>query len=154
MANEFSTEDVVKMTMDWVVDTILIPHFQSLGLNASGEWIENLNTRAEGVKGIINGRQYTEQLVSGRRPGARPPIAPLERWAQIKLGLSGQEALGAAFAIANKIAKEGTEIYKDGGSDLLEILEAPQTISRINEFLANQLQAKVQLFLEREIQSV
>lgn len=159
MALNFSTEDVVKITMDWVVDTILIPHFNELGyqggtLNATGEWIENLNTRAEGVTGIINGRQYTEQLVWGRRPGLRPPIAPLERWAQIKLGLSGQEALGAAFAIANKIAKEGTEIYKDGGTDLLEILEAPETISRINEFLANQLQTKVQLFLEREIQSV
>ncbi len=152
MASNFSAEQVVKLTMDWVVDTILIPHFQQLGLNASGEWIANLNTRAEGVTGIINGRKYTEQLVWGRRPGTRPPIAPLERWAQVKLGLSGAEAKGAAFAIANKIAKEGTEIYKDGGTDLLEILQAPETISRINAFLANQLQTEVKLFLEREIQ--
>ena len=150
---EFSADDVIKMTMDWVVDTILIPHFQSLGLNASGEWIANVNTRAENNNGIINGRQYTEQLVWGRRPGARPPIAPLERWAQIKLGLSGRDALGAAFAIANKIAKEGTEIYKEGGTDLLEILERPETLQRINAFLGEQLQTKVQLYLEREIQA-
>lgn len=154
MASNFSTERIVKETMDWVVDTILIPHFQQLGLNASGEWIANLNTRAEENIGIINGRKYTEQLVWGRRPGNRPPISALERWAQVKLGLSGTEAKSAAFAIANKIAKEGTEIYKEGGTDLLEILERPETIQRINEHLSQQLTVEVQLYLEREIQMV
>src|SRR5690606_22373253 len=150
---EFSADEEIKRTMDWVVDTILIPHFLSLGLDATGEWRQSLNVRAEGSIGIINGRKYTEQLVWGRRPGNRPPIAPLERWAQIKLGLSGRDALGAAFAIANKIAKEGTEIYKEGGTDLLEILERPETLQRINAFLGEQLQTKVQLYLEREIQA-
>jgi len=154
MARDFFPKEAIKRTMDWVVDTILIPHFMALGLNASGEWVANVKTRVEGQEGIISGRQYSEQLVYGRRPGAMPPIAPLERWAQVKLGLSGAEARSAAFAIAKKIAKEGTEIYKDGGTDLIEILSAPDTQARIAQYLGQQMQAEVRLYLEREISMV
>lgn len=144
-------EKAIAETMTWVVDTILIPHFMSLGLNATGEWVANVGTRVEKNKGIISGRKYSEQLVWGRKPGKRPPISPLVRWAEAKLGLSGQQAVSAAFAISNKIANEGTEIFKQGGTDLLEILEDPETISKITKHLADHVTADVQLFLEREI---
>lgn len=143
--------DIIE-TMQWIVDTILIPHFMELGLDATGEWRSSLNVRAEGSMGIIRGRKYTEQLVWGRKPGAMPPIAPLERWAQAKLGLSGTQARSAAFAIAKKIASEGTNIYKDGGTDLLEILETPETQQKIAKHLQDVYAPKVQLMLEREIQ--
>src|SRR5690606_3977334 len=151
MGIELKEADIIE-TMNWVVDTILIPHFMALGLNASGEWVANVNTRAEGNTGIINGRKYTEQLVWGRKPGKRPPISALEKWAQVKLGLSGTQATSAAFAIANKIAQEGTNIYKEGGTDLLEILEKPETQKKIAQHLQGRFTADVQLFLEREIQ--
>lgn len=146
-------EKAIAQTMTWVVDTILIPHFMSLGLNATGEWVANVGTRVEKNKGVISGRKYSEQLVWGRKPGRRPPISPLVRWAEAKLGLSGQHAVSAAFAISNKIAKEGTEIYKEGGTDLLEILATPEVISKITKHLADHVTADVQLFLEREIQT-
>lgn len=148
---EISEAEIIE-TMQWTVDTILIPHFMSLGLDATGEWRESLNVRAEGQTGIINGRKYTEQLVWGRRPGAMPPIAPLERWAQVKLGLSGTAAKSAAFAIAKKIASEGTNIYKEGGTDLLEILSEPTTIKRITDHLQAQYTPRVTAYLERQIQ--
>lgn len=142
----------IKETMNWIVDTILIPHFMALGLDATGEWRSNVSTRVEGETGIIRGRKYTEQLVWGRKPGAMPPIAPLERWAQAKLGLQGSQARSAAFAIAKKIANEGTNIYKDGGTDLLEILETPETQQKITKHLQDIYAPKVQLMIEREIQ--
>lgn len=144
-------EKAIAQTMTWVVDTILIPHFMSLGLNATGEWVANVGTRVEKNKGVISGRKYSEQLVWGRKPGRRPPISPLVRWAEAKLGLSGQHAVSAAFAISNKIANEGTNIYKEGGTDLLEILATPEVISKITKHLADHVTADVQLFLEREI---
>jgi hypothetical protein len=144
-------EKAIAETMTWVVDTVLIPHFMSLGLNATGEWVANVGTRVEKNKRIISGRKYSEQLVWGRNPGKPPPISPLIRWAEVKLGLSGQHAVSAAFAISNKIASEGTEIFKQGGTDLLEILEAPETVSKITKHLADSVTADVQLFLEREI---
>jgi|SRR5690606_34384146 len=142
----------IKETMNWIVDTILIPHFMALGLDATGEWRSSLNVRSEGETGIIRGRKYTEQLVWGRKPGAMPPIAPLERWAQAKLGLSGTQARSAAFAIAKKIANEGTNIYKEGGTDLIEILETPETQQKIAKHLQDVYAPKVKLMLEREIQ--
>ena len=147
---EIQEADIIK-TMQWTVDNILIPHFMALDLNATGEWRENVKVRAENGNGIISGRKYTNQLVNGRGPGKMPPIAPLEKWAQAKLGLSGQQARSAAFAIAKKIAQEGTEIYKDGGTDLLEILESPDTKRKIAENLQQRYAVQVKLFLEREI---
>ena len=44
----------------------------------------------------------------GTRPHF-PPIQPLEDWARVKLRVPAGEARGVAFAIAHKIAKEGTE---------------------------------------------
>jgi hypothetical protein len=147
---EIQEADIIE-TMQWTVDNILIPHFMALDLNATGEWVANVKVRAENTNGIISGRKYTKQLVDGREPGKMPPIAPLERWAQAKLGLSGQQARSAAFAIAKKIAKEGTEIYKDGGTDLLEILENPDTQRKIAEHLQQRYAVQVKLYLEREI---
>ena len=87
-----------------------------------------------GKESRANARRF-HHLLNGRR----------------QTGLSGQQAVSAAFAISNKIANEGTEIFKQGGTDLLEILEAPETISKITKHLADHVTADVQLFLEREI---
>lgn len=43
----------------------------------------------------------------GRKPGKFVPIKPLVRWARVKLGLSGKEAVSAAFAISKSIQKKG-----------------------------------------------
>lgn len=44
----------------------------------------------------------------GTRPHF-PPIAPLQDWAEAKLGLDADAARGAAFAIARTIARRGTK---------------------------------------------
>lgn len=154
-------EKAIAETMTWVVDTILIPHFQSLGLNASGEWIANVNTRVEGETGIINGRKYTEQLVWGRKPMKEGLATHKEKaaWAygmsqnneRFKNWLNIRGLSEYGFQVAYKIADVGTNIYQNGGTDLLEILERPETIQMINEHLSQHLKVEVQLYLEREI---
>ena len=57
---------------------------------------------------VHNVAPYAGVIEWGRRKGARrPPIEPLVRWAQRKLGLSEKEARGVAFAIATAIKKRG-----------------------------------------------
>lgn len=51
---------------------------------------------------------HAEPVELGSRPHF-PPIAPLEDWVRAKLGKSKEEARGVAFAVARKIAAEGTE---------------------------------------------
>ena len=62
--------------------------------------------------------RYAIPVELGRRPGQRqPPLAPLADWAVAKLGVSHDEAMGVAFAIARKIGKRGTtgaHMFRDG----------------------------------------
>lgn len=139
--------------MQEVIDRWLLPKFMELGMNATGEWRENVKPLAEANKGIISGRQYTEQLVYGRKPGNRPPVQPLEKWVNAKLGIQGSQAKGIAFAIANKIAKEGTDYYPNG-TDLLEVLEQPEVIDYINTQIGNYLAAQVRLQIVRDAKEI
>lgn len=159
------TEAEIIETMQWTVDNILIPHFNTLGyqgqsLNATGEWLRELNVRAEGQSGVINGRKYTEQLVWGRKPNEDQSHQAKAKWAYgmanfnetFKKWLQVRGLVDYGMQVAYKIADEGTEIYKQGGTDLLEILQTPENIKRITEHLQAQYTPKVTAYLERQIQ--
>lgn len=147
-------EHIILKTMQEVIDRYLIPKFNELGMNATGEWLNNVKPASEPNKGIIKGRSYTEQLVYGRKPGRRPPIEPLERWVTAKFGIGSDQARGMAFAIANKIANEGTTWYQKGGSDLLEALEQPEVIEFVNSQIGDYLSSQVQLEIVRDLKEV
>ena len=158
---EFSPKKSIDETMEWIVSDILIPHFMALGLNASGEWVQNLNTRVEGDVGIINGRKYTEQLVWGRKPMKEGNATHKEKakWAagmanynpKFKEWLRIRGLTEYGFQVAYKIADVGTEIYRNNGTDLLEVLNKPENIRRINEYLGNRLKTDAILFIQRQI---
>ncbi len=85
-----------------------------LGQKASGNWVNSVEVKVQGGHGVILANDYTQYLTKGRANGKKPPIAPLEKWVNDKLGISGKDARGVAFAVAFKIGKEGTKIYKQG----------------------------------------
>lgn len=143
----------IQEIMQEVIDKFLIPKFISLGMNASGQWISSLQARAESGRGEIWGMDYTRYLVNGRAPGKRPPIQPLVQWVGYKFGLSGQEATGAAFAIANKIAKEGTDYYPNG-TDLLEVLQSPDVTQYIYDSAQVELVGVVSAEIKRNLQTL
>ena len=79
-------------------------HVDTGQLLHSGEFIPN----QEGC--IVRwGLDYADFVEYGREPGSRPPYEPIYDWCKRKLGLSDEEAKKVAFAICNKIEKEGTE---------------------------------------------
>jgi len=60
---------------------------------------------------------YPEVVEFGRKPGAMPPPAALERWVHLKLGIPNDEAPGVAFQIARAIGRRGTRgafMFRDG----------------------------------------
>ena len=133
-----------------VIKLFLIPKHKALGMEATGEWINSLESKGN----TIRGRKYTEQLVYGRKSGQAPPIAPLEKWVNAKFGISGKQATSFAFAISKKIAKEGTSWFKKGGSDLLEVLETKEVVDYINKQIARYFQAEITLQIQRELQTI
>jgi len=136
-----------------VVDILIKKHID-LGMKASGDWINSLEVVIEDKKGIIKGNKYTEQLVFGRKNGKMPPIAPLERWVNAKFGIGGSQAKGIAFAVAKKIAKEGTEYYKQGGTDLLEVLDSKEVTDLVWKKISSLITPQIEENLIRNLQTL
>jgi len=147
--NRYLTTQQQEQILQDVIDLFLIPHFMQLGLDATGEWKENVKP----LGNTIWGRDYTEQLVHGRAGGSFPPIAPLKKWAMAKFGASDKEALSIAFAVSNKIAKFGTNIYQKGGTDLIAILKSDKVVRFINEktgeFIKNQVTGNMTDYIKK-----
>ena len=137
-------QSTILKIMQEVVDKFLIPKFDSYDMEATGEWRRNVKVRSGVNMGYIDGRNYSEQLALGRRPGKRPPIRPLEKWVNAKLNIHGKEAVGVAFAIAKKIEKEGTTWYQKGGTDLIKVLESDEVVNYINTRIGNYLRVQVE----------
>ncbi|TYP71493.1 hypothetical protein [Aquimarina intermedia] len=111
----------------------LIRRHEELGMKASGDWIDSLEVSAKGMRATIFGLDYTNYLVNGREPGRFPPIKKIEQWIYDKnISIEGKISISSlAFLIARKIAKEGTEYFKKGGTDLVESVITPERIQRI-----------------------
>ncbi len=126
---------------EWLSETTtaLIEKYNRLGLRASGEWEQSLKGTQEetetGVKVIILGAKYTEQLSIGRRPGKMPPRQVILNWIREKNIQSELKQQTLAYLIQRKIGTEGIKVpnkYNAGGlvSDVL-------TNERINELIKN-----------------
>jgi hypothetical protein len=64
---------------------------------------------SDGVLGVVGSPlNYAIPVELGTRPHF-PPVDAIQDWVQVKLGITGPEARGVAFAIARKIAKRGTQ---------------------------------------------
>lgn len=139
--------------MQGVIDNFLKPKFIELGMNASGQWLNSLEARAENGQGQIWGMDYTYYLVNGRAGGKRPPITPLISWVGSKFGIYGNEAKSVAFAVATKIEREGTDYYPQG-TDLLEILQSSDVTNYVYNEIGAQLAGQVQATITRQLKEV
>lgn len=117
----------------------LIKKYQELGMRASGKWADSLERSLTDTNAKIIGEDYTNQLVSGRRPGSFPPVESIKKWIVDKgivNNIKGNISISSlAFLIARKIAREGTNYFKQGGTDLVSAVVTEQRMqSIINKF--------------------
>ena len=132
----------------------LIEKYNELGMKASGNWGQSLNVEVKGLTAIIYGEDYTEQLVEGRAPGKFPPIAAIRQWIEDKgiIPFDNISISSLAFLIARKIAREGTNYFQDGGTDLVSSVITPQRIQQIidnvSEFSINNFYSEITKVLE------
>lgn len=143
-------DEVIIQTMQGVIDLFLIPKFTSLGMNATGQWIQSLEAKAVNGNGEIWGMDYTYWLVNGRKPGTAPPVSALLPWVTAKFGIGGNEAKGIAFAVATKIKNEGTNYYPEG-TDLLEILRSPEVSAYVTEQIQTWFTIEINKVLKKQL---
>lgn len=138
-----------------VIDRFLIPHFLELGMEATGEWRSNLGYRidvnTEGVTINFRGRQYTDALVNGTPAGTKPSINQLTTWVQAKLHISYPNSIRTAYAVQSKIEAEGTEYYKQGGTDLLEVLQSDEVTRFVRDRVNALILPRMTLDIQRKI---
>ncbi|HAF29115.1 MAG TPA: hypothetical protein DCG75_08715, partial [Bacteroidales bacterium] len=119
------SDEIIIEAIQGVIDNFLKPIFISLGMNATGRWLDSLEARAVNGNGEIWGMDYTYWLANGRKPGKMPPVSALIPWVNAKFGVGGKEAIGIAWAVATKLKNEGNNYYPDG-TDLLTVLESQE----------------------------
>ena len=86
-------------------------------VNASGRLANSLRLEVAPDTGAIYAVGYARFVEQGRGPGKPPPVAVLIEWALAKriIPKAGGTLRGFAFAVQNKIRREGTDIFKEGG---------------------------------------
>ena len=148
---EFFTNEEIEKVIDEVIHLFLIPKFQELNMRASGEWEQSVEARGN----EIWGRDYTEYLENGRPPNLDQSPEALKRW----VGWAGSTFLADwaidkglsinPYAVAYKIAREGTDYYPEG-TDLLEVLESQEVLDYITTQLTRFAVERVQTIFNNE----
>lgn len=131
----------MREVQEWLNETTtaLVDNYNKLGLRASGEWEKSLKGTHEetdtGIKVIICGAKYTEQLSIGRKPGKMPPRQVILDWIREKNIQSELKPQTLAYLIQRKIGTEGIKVpnkYNRGGL-ITDVL----TNERINDLIKN-----------------
>lgn len=114
---------VVALLSDLIDD--IASRYDSGGYTTTGRLKASLTasfTRgAVATSGVLYGAQYYRYVANGRPPGKRPPAGPLADWALAKgIAESVEQARSIGFAIANKIAAEGSFGFRAGRANVAD----------------------------------
>lgn len=145
---------ILEREFESIKQDLIAKHIE-LGMPASGNWERSLVVDVQRLKATITGAPYTEQLVNGREPGKFPPIAAIRQWILDKpIPFLGKIKLSSlAFLIARKIANEGTNYFKQGGTDLVEAVITPERIQsiidKVSEFYIDSFTTQITGFLKK-----
>ena len=101
---------------------------------ASGRTIASLRVEVTENSGILWGRKAFGTLETGRRSGRVPKgfYKIILDWIEAK-GIRVEKPKTFAYFIARKIAREGTQLYRDGGRGAIYSKEIERTIKVIME---------------------
>lgn len=120
----------------------LIAKYKELNMRASGQWenalrVEVAPINGGGLRGIISGAEYTYYMQHGRKAGKMPPIQSIEQWILARGIRPIQEKMNTnalAWAIAKKIARDGTKRTQAGGAPaFIDAIITPERVQHIIE---------------------
>lgn len=121
------------------------------GQEATGKTIESLDVKMDGAyHGTLVGRKFFSALETGRgQTMTLTPSTPtlqerIYEWLLAK-GITaddGKSDLSLSWAIAKKIHKQGTKLFRDGGRKDVYSNEIPQTVTSIQNRVLEYFAAK------------
>lgn len=138
---EIISEREIQEVTEKVIELYVLPDYERRGHNVTGGLRDSFKAEVRGMTGVIVGNHYAEYLVHGRPPNkdqSDDAIKRFTRWAGATFLGDWVEARGLKinpYALAWKIAKDGTKIYEEGGSTLFEILDSQE----VRDFIISEL---------------
>lgn len=133
MAGKYEALGILKYELNDLRLRIIDNHIRARQ-KASGRTIASLRVEVTENSGILWGRKAFGTLETGRRPGRAPKgfYKIILDWIEAK-GIRVEKPKTFAYFIARKIAREGTQLYRDGGRDDIYSKEIDKTIKTIME---------------------
>lgn len=148
-------EQVLKYEIGLLLDD-LKKAYDASGKKVSGEFGKGLTDEYKSTATSITGTIVGYTYLAGRMGGKMPPVKAIEEWVKKKgiFNVTGKAATSLAWAIAKKIAREGTnksynfKIYES----VITPLRIQQIIDRIakvnvNRFIT-QITAEIEVLAE------
>lgn len=152
------SEEELSNILNEVIERFILPKYKALGWNATGEWKSNLGVRTEigdsKATGYVRGRDYTDEMEHGTPAGTDVSLSELQTWVTAKFGYSGKRARTMAYLVKRKIENEGSKRYRQGGEDLIEILNSNEVISFINQRLGDSTKQRMQREMKIELSNI
>lgn len=110
----------------------IIDHHVNAGQKASGRTIESLHVEMQEYGGILWGRKAIGVLEDGRKGGKVPKgfYQIIQKWVKDK-GIQVKNPKSFSYLVARKIAREGTELHRQGGRSDIYSTEIEKTIESI-----------------------
>lgn len=123
----------------------IIDNHLKAGQKASGRTIASLRVDVGDDGGTLFGRKAFGTLETGRRGGRVPKgfYQIILQWVKDK-GIQVEKPKTFAYFVARKIAKEGTQLYRQGGRSDIYSNEIPKTTESVLNRITGLLGAEVE----------
>lgn len=112
----------------------IIENHRSAGQVASGRTIASLKVEMTEDGGVLWGRSAFGTLETGRK-GGKVPVGfwkIIRQWMDDK-GIQVEKPDSFAYLVARKIAKEGTQLFREGGFYKIYSPEVKDTVERVSD---------------------
>lgn len=112
----------------------IIENHRNAGQVASGRTISSLKVEITEDGGVLWGRSAFGTLETGRKGGKVPAgfWKIIRQWMDDK-GIQVEKPDSFAYLVARKIAKEGTQLFRNGGRSDIYSPEVKDTVERVSD---------------------
>ena len=112
----------------------IIENHRNAGQVASGRTITSLKVEITEDGGVLWGRSAFGTLETGRKGGKVPAgfWKIIRQWMDDK-GIQVEKPDSFAYLVARKIAKEGTQLFRNGGRSDIYSPEVKDTVERVSD---------------------
>lgn len=143
MITKDDAKKVVSEELQALRQKIIDNHLKA-GQKASGKTIASLRVEVDADGGTLFGRKAFGTLETGRRGGRVPKgfYYIIQQWMKDK-GIQVEKPKTFAYFVARKIAREGTQLYRQGGRSDIYSNEIPKTTESVLSRITGLLSASV-----------